>query len=55
MIDIDGLSREELLGLNHRIIERLKFLDSAQAQVDMMSFHLGAPVSFETQEGRQQG
>ena len=55
MIDIDGLSRDELLALNHRIIERLKFLDSAQAHVEMMAFNLGARVSFDTAEGRQIG
>jgi len=55
MTDIDGLSRDQLLALNHRIIERLKFLDSVQAHVDMMALNLGARVSFETPQGRQLG
>lgn len=54
-IDIDGLSYEELLQLNHRIIERLKMLDAMQAHVDMMAFNLGARVSFDSQYGRQLG
>jgi hypothetical protein len=54
-IDIDGLSYEELLQLNHRIVERLKMLDAMQAHVDMMAFDLGARVSFDSQHGRQFG
>ena len=55
MIDIDHLSADELLALNHRIVERLRFLKSAQAHVDMMAFNLGSRVSFETAEGRHVG
>ena len=47
-IDIDGLSYEELLQLNHRVVERLKMLEAMQAHVDMMAFNLGARVSFDT-------
>ena len=54
-IDIDGLSYEELLKLNHRIVERLKMLEAMQAHVDMMAFDLGARVSFDSQHGRQFG
>jgi hypothetical protein len=54
-VDIDDLTFEELLELNQRIVARLKFLESMQAHVDMMTFNLGARVSFDTQEGRQQG
>ena len=53
-IDIDQLTVEELVALNHRIVERLKFLESLQAHKDMMAFNLGARVSFESAEyGRQ--
>jgi hypothetical protein len=52
-IDIDGLSMEELIQLNHRVIERIKMLRAMQAHVDMMAFDLGARVSFDSQEGRQ--
>jgi hypothetical protein len=54
-IDIDGLSLEELVQLNHRVIERIKMLQAMQAHVDMMAFNLGARVSFDTQDGRQLG
>jgi hypothetical protein len=54
-IDIDGLTYEELLNLNHRIVERLKMLEAMQAHVDMMAFNLGTRVSFDSQHGRQLG
>lgn len=54
-IDIDGLSYEELVHLNRRIVERLKMLQAMQAHVDMMAFNLGARVSFDSQDGRQLG
>ena len=52
-IDIDGLSLEELVQLNHRVVERIKMLQAMQAHVDMMAFNLGARVSFDTQDGRK--
>jgi hypothetical protein len=55
MIDINPLSIDELIALNHRVVERLKFLEKAQAHVDMMAYNLGARVSFETVEGRRFG
>lgn len=55
MIDIDGLSLEELFELNDRVVERIKFLEHAQAHLSMMAFNIGARVSFETPEGRQFG
>ena len=51
-IDIDGLSLDELLQLNHRVVERIKMLQAMQAHVDMMAFNLGSKVSFDTDEGR---
>ena len=55
MIDIDQLSIEELYTLNERIVERIKFLEHAQAHVNMMAFYIGERVSFESAEGRQFG
>ena len=46
-IDIDKLSEEELLDLNHRIVERLKFLDSLHVHQAMMNFSIGSKVQFE--------
>lgn len=54
-IDLDRMTYEELLDLNHRVVARLKMLDSMQAHQEMMSFNLGACVSFETQHGRMVG
>ena len=51
-VDIDGLSLEELMQLNHRVVERIKMLQSMQAHVDMMAFNLGSKVSFDTDHGR---
>lgn len=45
-IDIDKLSEEELIDLNHRIVERLKFLETMRAHAEMMEFSVGQKVSF---------
>jgi hypothetical protein len=50
-IDIDKLSEEELVDLNHRVVERLKFIRQARAHHAMLQFRIGELVSFEP-EGR---
>ncbi len=47
-IDIDNLSREELVELNDRVIERLKYLDAVYAQRAMMVLNIGSQVSFDS-------
>lgn len=55
-IDIDALTHDELVALDHRIVERLKFLDSMQAHKNMMAFNIGARVSFDSgKDGRLLG
>lgn len=55
-IDIDHLTEEELVELNHRIVERLKFLESMHTHHEMMQFSPGEQVSFEPPgRGRQIG
>ena len=54
-IDLDTLSYEELITLNHKIVERLKYLDSVHAFEEMASLNIGAQVSFESKVGRQTG
>jgi hypothetical protein len=55
-IKIDHLSIDELVALNHRIIERLKMLESLEAHQSMMQFHPGARVSFDSpHSGRLSG
>ena len=43
-IDIDELSEKELIELNQRIVERLKFLDSVRRHKEMMDFNVGERV-----------
>ncbi len=45
-IDIDKLTEKELIDLNHRIVERLKFLESMRAHSEMLEFGVGEKVSF---------
>ena len=46
-IDIDNLTEEELIELNHKIVERLKFLETVHTHNEMMQFSPGEQVSFE--------
>ena len=46
-INIDSLSYDELVELNHKIVERLKFLDSMHTHKEMMRFSPGDQVCFE--------
>src|SRR6266853_4662739 len=50
-IDIDGLTEAELIDLNHRVVERLKFLRHMRAHSQMLEFSIGDRVSFQP-EGR---
>lgn len=51
-IDIEGLSYEELVDLNHRIVDRLKKIDAVGNLMQMMDFELGETVQFEDGNGR---
>lgn len=50
-IDIDRLTEEELIDLNNRIIERLRFLQQMQSHGEMLEFRIGDRVEFQP-EGR---
>ena len=50
-IDIDKLTEPELIDLNNRIVERLRFLNQMPAHGQMLQFKIGDRVSFEP-EGR---
>lgn len=54
-IDLEKMSTDELVALNHRIVERLKYLESMQTYKAMMEFNIGAKVSFESRDGRELG
>jgi len=46
-IDIDKLSESELVSLNNRVVERLRFLEQVRAHSAMLEFGIGARVSFQ--------
>ncbi len=46
-IDIDKLTEPELVDLNRRIVERLRFLNQMRAHATMLEFSVGDHVSFE--------
>lgn len=46
-IDIDGLTERELVDLNNRVVERLRFLQQARAHSRMLDFSVGDHVSFD--------
>ena len=50
-IDIDKLTEAELIDLNNRIVERLRFLNQMRAHARMLEFKIGDRVSFQP-EGR---
>jgi len=45
-IDIDKLTEAELVDLNNRIVERLRFLDQMRAHARMLEYKIGDRVSF---------
>jgi hypothetical protein len=55
-IDIESMSYDELVELNHKIVEKLKFLDSMHTHEKMMQFSPGDQVCFEPSgRGKQFG
>jgi len=46
-IDIDKLTEGELIDLNNRIVERLRFLHQMRAHAQMLEFKIGDRVSFQ--------
>ena len=51
-LNIDELTEEELVDLNHRVVERLRFLAQMRAHGAMMKFSIGQRVSFDADGGR---
>ena len=52
-IDIDNLNEAQLLELNHRIVERLRFLQQMRAHSAMLKFSIGERVVFIDHDGEQ--
>lgn len=46
-IDIDKLTEPELIDLNHRIVQRLRFLQQMRSHSRMLQFSIGDPVEFQ--------
>lgn len=49
MINIDQLTEAQLIDLNNRIVERLRFLNQMRAHSEMLEFRIGDRVSFQPQ------
>jgi len=45
-IDIDDLTIDELVALNERVVERIKYLERLQVAEAMQRFNIGARVRF---------
>ena len=52
-INIDKLTEAELIELNQKIVERLRFLNQARAHVAMLEFKIGDQVSFVKNDGTE--
>jgi ribosomal protein L21E len=50
-IDIDKLTEAELIDLNHRVVERLRFLHQMKAHARMLEFKIGDRVAFQAEGG----
>ena len=46
-IDIDRLTEAELIDLNNRIVERLRFLNQMRAHAETLEFRIGDRVTFQ--------
>jgi hypothetical protein len=49
-IDIDRLTESELVDLNNRIVERLRFIHQMRAHAQMLEFKIGDRVSFQPED-----
>ncbi|MBL4702268.1 MAG: hypothetical protein JKX85_13520 [Phycisphaeraceae bacterium] len=45
-IDIDRLTEDQLVDINNRIVQRLRFLDQMRAHSQMLEFKIGDRVMF---------
>jgi hypothetical protein len=46
-VNLDKLTEAELIALNHRIVERLRFLQQSRAHAYMLEFKIGDRVTFQ--------
>jgi hypothetical protein len=50
-VDIDSLSEEELIELNHKVVARLRFLHQMRSHSAMLDFRIGERVKFHPDGG----
>jgi hypothetical protein len=50
-IDIDSLSEDELIELNHKVVARLRFLNQMRSHSAMLDFRIGEKVRFHPSGG----
>ena len=50
-LPIDNLTYEELVELNRRVVDRLKFLDQIRTHTQMLEFRVGEQVCFTGSDG----
>jgi hypothetical protein len=50
-IDIDSLSEQELMALNHKVVARLRFLHQMRSHSAMLGFRIGERVKFHPDGG----
>src|SRR5512143_471720 len=51
-IEIDHMTEAELIDLNRRIVERLRFLQQRRAHATLLKFSIGDRVTVDTNDGR---
>ena len=51
--DIENLNEKELIHLNHRIVDRLKYLSTMKNAQALQYFHVGEEVSFDGHEPKE--
>lgn len=51
-IDINQFTEAELIELNQKIVERLRFFHQMRAHASMLQFSIGDRVTFDTDDGR---
>jgi hypothetical protein len=50
-LNIDSLSEDELIELNHKVVARLRFLSQMRSHNKMLGFRIGERVTFRPGEG----
>lgn len=52
MISLESLNKQELMDLQERVVERLRYLHQMEAKHKMTEFYFGDVVSFKDKDGK---